>query len=315
MKRTGNLYNSIVSLENLYVASKKAQKGKTKHNDIINWNKDLDRNILELHKSLVEKSYAVPEYSIFIINEPKERTISKLPFKERVVHHAILNYLEPILKSCFISQTYSCIKGRGIHKCLKDLNRALLDKENTIYCLKLDIKKFYPSIDNEILKAFLKRKFKDSDLLWLLGVIIDSCRGIPLGNYTSQWFGNLYLNSFDHWIKEEKRIKHYFRYCDDLVILGKNKEFLHILRKSIQLCIGKNLKLELSKYQIFPVISRGINFVGYVSYHSHIMLRKSIKKRLKRMIMKNPNRASIVSYKGWTLHANCRHLERKLLIT
>lgn len=315
MKRIGNLYQQIISIDNLLASDKKAQRGKRTQKGVIKHNKNRDSNILKIHNSLLNKTYRTSEYYIFDLYEPKKRQISSLPYyPNRIVHHAIMMVLEPIFTRCFIAQTYSCIKSRGIHKCLKDLNKALKDKDNTVYCLKLDIKKFYPSIDINILKRKLRNKFKDADLLWLLDEILDSNRpGVPLGNYLSQWFANFYLNDFDHWLKQEKKIKYYFRYCDDLVILHSDKEYLHNLRKEIEVYLKEYLNLSLSNYQVFPVGKRGIDFVGYKSFHTHILLRKSIKKRFKRMLKRYKNRKSIASYNGWLKHANCRNLENKYI--
>ena len=162
---------------------------------------------------------------MFKILRTKRREIYQLPyFPDRITHHAIMNILEPIWVSVFTSDTYSCIKNRGIHAAAKRLKRELkLDPEGTKYCLKIDVRKFYPSIDHEILKQVVRRKIKDKRLLWLLDEIIDSADGVPIGNYLSQYFANLYLAYFDHWIKEE-RIKYYYRYADDIVILGSDNE-------------------------------------------------------------------------------------------
>jgi len=312
MKRVGYLFNKVISLENLYRASKNASKGKNSRKDVKRWNKNLDINIQKLYDELSNKTYVVSGYYDFIIKDPKERIISRLPFKDRVVQHALMIYLEPIFRKYFISQTYSCIKRRGILKCSLDLRRYLKDN-TTEYALKLDVKKFYPSVNNEILKSLLKTKFKDKDLLWLLDTIIDSSKGLKLGNFTSQWFANLYLNKFDHWIKEQKRIKYYQRYCDDLLILGNNKEELHLLRKEIESYLNNNLHLELSKYQIFHISSRGIDFVGYVHYRGYTKLRKSIKKKFIKMMKYNRNNKSIASYKGWLKWGNCVNLQNKYL--
>lgn len=312
MKRVGNLYQKIISIENLNLADYKAQKGKNKQFSVIKHNKNKEQNILKLYESLKNKTYKTTEYSVFTIYEPKERQISRLSYyPNRIVHHAIMIYLEPILLKSFISQTYSCIKKRGIHKGLRDLNKTLKNIEETKYCLKLDIKKFYPSIDKEILKLKLRTKFKDKDLIWLLDEIIDSNKyGLPLGNYLSQWLSNFYLNEFDHWLKEIKKVK-YFRYCDDMVILGSNKKFLHKLRLEIQEFLEVKLNLQLSNYQVFPIQSRGIDFLGYKSFHTHILIRDSIKRRYKRMLRRNKNTKSIASYNGWLLYANCRNLINK----
>lgn len=314
MKRLNNLYEQIISIENLELADKKAQRGKSRQFGVIAHNKNKEKNIVDLHESLKNRTYRTTKYSIFTIYEPKMRQISRLAyFPNRILHHAVMNVLEPILTKCFISQTYSCIKKRGIHKCLKDLNKALKDKVNTIYALKLDIEKFYPQVDHAILKTKLRTKFKDAPLLKLLDEIIDSTpSGLPLGNLLSQWLANFYLNSFDHWLKEVKRVKHMFRYCDDLVILHASKTYLHNLRKEIQDYL-LTLRLRLSNYQVFPVAARGIDFVGYKSFHSHILLRKSIKLRWLNMLKKYPNTKSKTSYNGWLTYCNSKNLQNKYL--
>jgi retron-type reverse transcriptase len=225
-----------------------------------------------------------------------------------------MNILEPIFVACFTADTYSCIKGKGIHAASDAVQSALNDYDNTTYCLKLDIKKFYPSIDHDVLKELLRRKFKDPDLLWLLDGVIDSAPGVPIGNYLSQYFANFYLTYFDHWIKEVKRIKYYFRYADDIVILNSCKAELHQVLADIKEYLSINLKLTVKQnHQVFPVEARGIDFVGYKMYHSHTLLRKGIKQRFARMLKKRKNRESIASYLGWTKHCNARNLERKLL--
>jgi len=312
LKRIGNLYQKIISLENLYLAEEKARKGKKNRKDIIKFVKNLDDNIQKLHNELKNKTYSTSEYYHFTIYEPKQRNISRLKYVDRIVHHAILIHLEPIFIDCFISQTYSCIKKRGILGALNQLSKYLRDKEETKYCLKIDIHKFYPSVNNKILKSQLRRKFKDIDLLYLLDNIIDSIKGLPLGNYTSQFFGNFYINNFLHWLKQNKKVK-VIVYCDDIVILGNDKQKLHELRKKIEKYLLINLKLKLSNYQVFPINSRGIDFVGYKSYHTHILLRDSIKRRFIKMLRYNYNQKSIASYHGWLVHGNCINLENKLL--
>lgn len=159
-----------------------------------------------------------------------------------------MNILEPIWVSLFTEDTYSCIKDRGIHKAADKVKKALKeDPEHTTYCLKMDIVKFYPSIDHDILKTILRKKIKDKDLLWLLDVIIDSADGVPIGNYLSQYFANIYLAYFDHWIKEVKKVRYYFRYADDIVILGDDPKQLHKLRIEIEEYLHDNLKLSLRK--------------------------------------------------------------------
>lgn len=316
MKRIGNLYKDIITLENLQLADEKAQKGKTKQYGVLNHNKNKEANIMMLQELLTTKTFSTSPYDIFKVYEPKERTVYKLPyFPDRITHHAIMNILEPIFVKTFTADTYSCIKGRGIHRAVYKLKTALKDSNNTAYCLKLDVTKFYPSIDHQILKELLRKKFKDTELLWLLYEIIDSAPGLPIGNYLSQYLANFYLSYFDHWIKEEMNVKYYFRYADDMIILSSSKEELHYLLTAIKTYLSNNLNLQVKgNHQVFPVSSRGIDFVGYRFFHSHTLIRKSIKKNFARMVKKRPNAASIASYKGWLKHADTINLTRKLLM-
>ena len=324
MKRIGNLYSKIISLENLRLADINARKGKLNSYGVFVHDKNKDNNIIALHNLLKNKEYKTSDYHIFKIYEPKERDIYQLPyFPDRIVHHAVMQILEPIWMSVFTSDTFACIKKRGIHGASIKVKRALKDINNTTYCLKLDIKKFYPSIDHAILKQIIRKKIKDNDLLLLFDNIIDSAEGVPIGNYLSQYFANLYLAYFDHYIKEDKNVKYYFRYADDIVILHKDKEYLHTLFNDISVYLKNNLNLIIkSNYQIFPVKSRGIDFCGYVFYHTHTKLRKRIKKRFcKRLAMlrKNKNidekqlRQQICSYTGWEKHCNSINLLNTIL--
>lgn len=302
-------------MENLELADAKAQKGKSNQYGVKLHNLNRDANLLTLHMMLKAKTYQTSEYDIFQVYEPKERTVYRLPyFPDRITHHAIMNILEPIFVATFTRDTYSCIKGRGIHAAAEAIKKALRDPKATRYCLKLDITKFYPNIDHHVLKALLRRKFKDVDLLWLLDEIIDSAPGLPIGNYLSQYLANFYLTYFDHWMKEEKKVRYYFRYADDLVILGPNKQYLHALLSEMRAYLEGELKLTIKEnYQVFPVESRGIDFVGYKFYHTHTLLRKGIKKNFARMLKRNPNSASIASYQGWAKHCNSINLLNTLL--
>jgi retron-type reverse transcriptase len=313
MKRINNLYSQICSLDNIILADQKARKGKGCQYGIVLHDRNREANLLRLQEMLINKTYRTSSYDTFKIYEPKEREVYRLPFfPDRIAHHAIMNILEPIFVSSFTADTYSCIKGRGIHGAANAIKKTLRDEPGTRYCLKMDIKKFYPNIDHDILKSLLRRKFKDQDLLWLLDEIIDSASGVPIGNYLSQYFANFYLTYFDHWIKETKAVKYYFRYADDIVILSGNKEFLHDLRKDISIYLSQQLKLQVKQnYQVFPVDSRGLDFVGYVFYHTHTKLRKTIKKSFARAVAAG-RQQSITSYWGWAKHCNSNHLLKKL---
>lgn len=314
MKRINNLYEKVISLENLRLADQRARKGKRNTYGVRLHDKNREANILKLHKWLKEKTFRTSPYEIFKIYEPKEREIYRLPyFPDRIMHHAVMNIMEPIWMSIFTADTYSCIKGRGIHSCAAKLKEQLReDVAGTRYCLKLDIKKFYPTIDHKILLEILGRKIKDKDLMWLMSEVISSASGVPIGNYLSQYFANIYLAYFDHWIKEEKGVKYYYRYADDMVALSDSKEHLHGLFQDIKAYMNNNLKLEIKgNYQVFPVKDRGIDFVGYRFWHTHTLLRNKIKKSLVKAAAKGKDK-SIVSLHGWAMHCDSKHLIKKL---
>lgn len=331
MKRIGNLYEKIISIENLRLADEKARRGKQRSYGVKAHDRHREENILALHEILKNRSFKNSEYTTFTIYKPKERVIFRLPYyPDRILHHAIMNVLEPVWVSLFTSDTYSCIKGRGIHGTMRAVKAALKDRENTRYCLKIDIRKFYPSISHDELKRIIRKKIKCHDTLELLDTIIDSANGVPIGNYMSQYFANLFLTYFDHWIKEVKKVRHYFRYADDMVFLSGNKEELHALLADIKDYLA-SLHLSLKgNEQIFPLAEnrqdrhgRGLDFVGFVFYRSgQILLRKGIKKQLcKAVITQNRDReVDAESYKqgicgwlGWAKASNSRNLLHKII--
>jgi len=325
MKRYNNLYEKIVEYPNIELAHINAQKGKKHYTSVKKINKDQDRYLREIQTMLINKTFRNSEYDTFIKRGKKDRLIYRLPyFPDRIVQHAIMNIVEPFWKKTLIRDTYSAIKGRGIHDGVKRLQGFLKDKENTQYCLKMDIKKFYPSVNNDILKQIVRKKIKCKDTLWLLDEIIDSSPGIPIGNYMSQYFGNLYLDPLDHWLKEDKRIKYYARYCDDFIILHSDKEFLYKLKQDIFLFIKNELDLIVKEnHQIFPVSIRGIDFLGYVFKHDSILLRKSIINDFKHKIINikkkwkslhyNKIINTIMSYYGWVKHGKAWNLWNKYI--
>ena len=247
MKRYNNLYPKIYNLSNIKLAHINARRGKLHYSEVKIVDANPERYFMKIYNMLKNKTFHNSRYKIFtIFDKGKERKIFKLPyFPDRIIHHCIMNILEPIWTKSLIADTYSSLKGRGIHKGVKRVKKVLRDREGTRYCLKMDIHKFYPSIDHNILKQVIRKKIKDKDLLWLLDEIIDSAEGIPIGNYLSQYFGNLYLSELDHWLKEQKRCKYLFRYCDDMVILYSNKRRLGELRKEISNYLNVNLNLVL----------------------------------------------------------------------
>lgn len=306
MKRISGVYNSIISLENLSIADKLARKGKLNTYGVKQHIKNCENNLLKLHQDLKEGNFKTSSYKKFKIYEGKERTIAKLPYyPDRIVQWAIINKIGDVFIKTFTKDTYNCIKGRGIHKASENLRKALKDKQNTKYCLKLDIRKFYNNINHEILKQLLRKKFKDEKLLALLDGIIDSYdEGLPLGSLLSQFLANFYLCYFDHHIKEQMRVRYYYRYCDDIVILSGDKEELHKIFAEIKIKLSE-LKLEIkSNHQIFPVDVRGIDFVGYVHRKDYTLLRKKIKINY----IKSKNKQN---WNGWLKHCNSVNLRRK----
>jgi len=314
MKRYGNLFQQICSIENLEMADAKARKGKCFQYGVQLHNKNRKANIIRLREMLLNKTYTTSKYSVFRIYDPKERDVYRLPYyPDRIVHHAIMNLMEKIFVSTFTADTYSCIKGKGIHAAKRAVEKALRNVPNTQYCLQIDIKKFYPSVNHDILKQLLRRKIKDPDLLWLLDDIIDSADGLPIGNYLSQFFANFFLTYFDHWIKETIAVCSYFRYSDDIVILASNKPYLHRLLAAIREYLKTNLKLDVKdNYQVFPIDAQGIDFIGYKFYHGYTLLRKTIKQNFARAVAGSDNSLSIASYWGWAKHCNSNHLIKKL---
>jgi hypothetical protein len=324
-KRWGHLLDEVATIDNIKEADTKAQRGKSnigidKHKQ----NRDEDNQLLL--ESLLSLNYETSAYSTFTIHEPKERLIFRLPFyPDRITHHAIMNIMEDKWVSTMIGNTYACIKNRGIHKLAKDLKVALKkDPKGTKYCLKLDIRKYYPSINHSILKQVLRRKIKDNRFLVILDEIIDSSEGVPIGNYLSQFFANLYLTYFDHWLKEVLKVKYYYRYCDDIAIFADTKEQLWDWFHKIKGYMEGSLRLHLkSNWQVYPVDSRGVDFVGYRFYHSHTLLRTSIKKRINKLVekymdgklSKDKFMRSMSSYYGWLKHCDSHnflyHLECK----
>lgn len=318
MKRFGNLFERICSYENLEQAFYRASDGKRKRPEVIAFTSNLEVNLCQIQKELVNKTYYTSEYEVFIKHEPKERVIYKLPFRDRVVHWAIMLVVEPIWVANFTRDVYACVKGKGIHPCLKQVKRDLHnDPEGTAYCLKLDVRKFYPSINHEILKQVVRVKIKDPDLLWLLDEIIDSADGVPIGNYLSQYLANLYLSELDHLIKEQLGVRYYYRYADDIVVLGSNKEELSGHLVFINHYLNDNRAIDLKRnYQIYPVASRGIDFVGYVTYHAHCLARKRNKQNLcrsvatlrKRGLKDDEIRLKLASNLGFMQHCNSINL-------
>jgi hypothetical protein len=324
MKRYGNLYPKIYDMDNLIAAHQNARKGKTFYNEVKMVDGDPEKYLGQIQEMLKAKSYRTSKYTVFTkIDKKKEREIFALPYyPDRIIQWAIVQILEPIWMNTLISDTFSSLKGRGIHQALLKLQKDLQNRKETKYCLKLDVKKFYPSVDHAILKTIIQRKIKDLDVLALLENVIDSADGVPIGNYLSQYFGNLYLSAFDHWVKETNGIRFYFRYCDDIVIFGPDKSSLRGLLDKIREFFGTHLKLRVKEnWQVFPTFIRGVDFLGYRCFGHFTLLRKSTAINMKRKLVKMTRFVDLTrhdlnvisSYHGWLLWCDGNRLSNKYI--
>lgn len=282
MKRARNLWLKIINFENLYLASRKAQKGKRFRENILEFNDQIETNLLQLQHELQTKTYQPGEYHTFKIYDPKPRLISAAPYRDRIVHHALCNIIIPLIEKSFIHDSYANRIGFGSHRALK---RFIKFARSSRYILQCDIKKYFPSIDHQILKQQIRDKIKCQDTLWLIDAIIDNSnpqepvfdyfpgddilklgerkKGLPIGNLTSQFFCNLYLNNFDHFIKEKLRCKKYLRYVDDFSLFGDDQEFLADARIAIEEYLTTlRLKIHPVKSQLFET-QYGATFVGF----------------------------------------------------
>jgi len=321
LKRHNGIYQGIYALENIRLAHQNARKGKGHYSEVRMVDANPEKYFQEIHNLLKNKAFVNSPYEIFSRKEKgKTREIYKLPYyPDRIIHHCIMQVLEPIWMKIFIRDTYASMKNRGIHDGVRRMKIFLKDIPGTKYCLKLDVRKFYPSIDHNILKSIIRRKIKCQDTLWLLDTIIDSALGVPIGNYLSQYMANLYLAYFDHWAKAELGVKYYSRYCDDIVILHNDKHFLRDTFFKIQEYLSVVLKLDIkSNYQIFPTAIRGIDFLGYRFFGNKTLIRKSIVKEfLHKMDRIRPDNIkpgdvnSAMSYYGWFVYGNASGLWRK----
>lgn len=322
MKRIGNLYEKIYDIENLRLAHKQARRGKSFYTEVKLIDENEDEYLYRLQDMLIHKTYHASKYEVFEKKEGKKiRKIYKLPyFPDRICQWAIIQVIEPYLMRTLTDDTYSALPGRGVERARRKMVRALkTDPENTVWCLKIDISKYYPNVNIEKLKLKYRRLFKDNDLLWLLDEILDSNpdTGVPIGNYISQYSGNIYLSDFDHRVKEVYHIKHYFRYMDDMVFLSSSKEELQNLIKEITKYLADEYDLKVKdSWSLFRVEDRGIDFVGYVFRHDSIRLRKSIAHSIKKTSSKIRWRVnndmelnrhlyfSFNSLKGWLKHSH-----------
>lgn len=290
-KTIRNIYDKAVSFDKILMAHKKARRGKREKKDVILFELNLESEILRLEEELKYGRYKPGDYKTFKIYEPKERVIMASSYTDRVVHQwYVENFIKPYFVPQFISTSYAGIEGRGMHKASKDVQQAMRrakKKWNEYYILKMDVTKYFQNIDKKILWNILKRKIKDKKLLWLTREILlstNGIKGLPLGNYTSQMFANIYLNELDQYAKHELKCKFYFRYMDDIVILCKNKLIAKNNLEKLNKFLIESLELTFnSKTRIFKDV-QGVNFCGYKINEHRLKIRNTSKYRMKRKL-------------------------------
>lgn len=323
MKRHGNLWQHICNMEALHEAHKSARKGKLHYSEVKWVDANLDTAIGDICHSLQSKAYTTSQYDVEErFDGKKMRTIHKLPYyPDRIVQHALVNACEPIWKASFIRDTFQSIPGRGTNDARKRVQSKLKDNPG-LYALKIDVRKYYPNVTHSILKEKVRGNIKCANTLWLIDDIIDSCDGLPIGNYTSQYFGNIYLSDFDWWVKQSLCPVGYYRYCDDIVVLGLTPSDCHAYREQIfnRLTEYYNLAIK-GNWQVFPVDIRGLDFVGFVFTSTGVKLRRSIAKGMVRKSKDIRAKAKYMtpyqiangsgSYWGWCKHGQGRALWAK----
>lgn len=319
MKTYNNLFNKIINLDNLRLAHAKAQKGKQHYSAVKRVNKNPDKFLKKIRKNLATGRFKTSSYVIQPhLDGKKWRMLHKLPYyPDRIVQHAVMNVCIPIWKKGFIRDTFQSIEGRGTHDARKRINKFLVKNPNC-HAVKLDIKQYYPSICNNILKSIVSIKIKCKQTLWLLYNIIDSCKGLPIGNFSSQYLGNLYLNLVDWWAKQTLKIKGYFRYCDDIVLIHKSSLYLSKLVSLFKIKLA-DIKLKVKdnvQYRFIP--KQGLDFCGFVFYGNYTKLRKDIAYNLKHCIdYKDGTKTikSLMSYWGWVKAINAKSMWKTLITT
>ena len=305
MKTYKNLYPKITSFDNLLKAAYKARKGKRNSPDVIQFFFKLEDELFQLQKELEKQTYQPGNYKTFYILDPKKRMISAASFRDRVIHHALCNITEPLFNKTFLNDSYANRKGKGMHQAIE---RFQYYAQQYPYVLKCDIRKFFPSLDHEILKEEIRWKIQCPETLRLIDRLIDNSnqqedhtvyflgddlftpqtrkRGLPIGNLTSQIWANVYLNRFDHFVKEELQVPGYIRYVDDFVLFSHSKLQLHKWKEDLKEYLAKlRLIMHPNKTQIFQV-AKGVTFLGFRIFPNYRFVKKQNRKRYKRFLRK-----------------------------
>lgn len=316
-------YDEIISIENLLAAWQEFVVGKRSRKDTQAFEQALMQNIFTLHESLSAKTYEHSPYEAFRVSDPKPRSIHKAIVVDRVLHRALYRKLYPFFDSLFIADSYSCREDKGTHRALNRF-RALAAKVSwnhtrTCWVLKCDIRKFFASIDHSVLLRLLTERIQDKDVSWLLREVIGSFSsampgvGLPLGNLTSQLFSNVYMNQFDQFVKHRLKVRYYVRYADDFVFLSEDRNVLIALLSRIRDFLSESLRLTLHPDKIFlQTFSSGIDFLGWVHFPDHRVLRPATNRRAVKAYRDNADPHTLASYRGLLRHGNTAKLSRFL---
>jgi len=359
MKTYKNIYGRICSIDNLVIAFKKAKRGKSKKFYVPAFEKNLDENLKNLQKELLEFTYKPKKLKKFIIRDPKTRTIYASAFVDRIVHHAIINLIESIFEKVFIYDSFASRKGKGAHLAIKRfcefmkkvsgnarlVKNAINNNQIEGYCLKADIKSYFDNVNHEVLLNIIRKKFKDNNTIWIIKNILDNfdakkegnsrhyfennkellksnCSGMPLGNLTSQFFANVYLNELDYFVKHELKAKYYIRYVDDFIILHRSKKRLAYFQARIDEFLRKNLKIWLhpQKSKILA-LRNGITFLGYrIFYNYKLLIKRNIRLMRTKIvlfkqgkILKKNLKDTLKGWEGYAKWANSYGLRQRII--
>lgn len=311
----GGRYRSIHAIENLFLAWREFRRGKRAKPDVQEFEFNLEDNLFELNEQLIAKTYQHDQYEAFFVTDPKLRHIHKATVRDRVLHQALFRVLYPVFDPSFIFDSYSCRLGKGTHRAVDRLEafcrKASRNNSRNIFALKLDIRKFFDSIDHTILLHLIERKISDHDILYLIKRILTSFSpGLPLGNVTSQLFANIYLNELDQFMKHQLKIRYYLRYCDDFVALFESREDLQSYLDAVREFLAEHLNLQLHPNKIIiRTYRQGIDFLGYVVRPYCRTLRTRTKKRMLRKVTLH----NLPSYLGVLDHCNGYKIRQKLM--
>lgn len=322
-KQLAHSYQDIISYENLLLGWKQFLRGKKNKKDVQEFQYYLSDNILSLHLDLKNKTYTHGGYHAFNISDPKPRNIHKATVRDRLLHHAIYRVLYPFFDVTFIADSYSCRLRKGTHRAMDRFKtfsyKVSKNNTRTAWVLKCDIRKFFASIDHQVLYDILKKYIPDKDILWLLSRVVDSFetnrgKGLPLGNLTSQLLVNIYMNEFDQFVKHKLRAPYYIRYADDFVVMSTNREELQTYLLRMQVFLSEHLQLELHPDKVFiKTLASGVDFLGWVHFPLHRVLRTATKKKMFRGIKKSQGKPeALQSYLGLLSHGNSYGLQEKL---